>query len=1116
MAEYKRVEKPFLENLKALDWTVIDQGNFGIPQDPSKSLRTTFKEVTLKEEFLKAVKRINTFDGKEWLTDKQTEDLYLDVIANERSNLSLLEANKKVFEKLIGKSKTTVDQNELTGEQNPLVKLIDFDNWSNNSFVAINQFLVETPGGARQSIIPDIVLFVNGLPLGVVECKDVDVSDPISESINQIMRYANTRDDDFGIKEGEERLFHYNLFSIATHGEEARFGTITGEFEYYLNWKDIFPEVYKTFDINSYTSDEEERYGSNGLHKQPKVRQEVTIQGLLNKEVLLDVMRHFTLFLEIKIGVEIKIVCRYQQFRAVGKILDRLRSGSSGQERSGVVWHTQGSGKSLTMVFLVRKLRSQPDLKDYKVIFTVDRVDLEEQLSATARLTDEFKEKNVISSRRELRPKLSGDASDLNMVMIHKFVQEEIKHSKALMKAFVTEGEVPEFKPFEVINESERIVILIDEAHRSQGGDMGDNLFTAFPNATKIAFTGTPLLTERHKQKTHERFGGSGDFIDTYKIRESVEDRATLDIVYIGKTSKDKIKSKEAFDAEFEDEFKKRTKEERIEIQKRYGTMQAYLENMDRLRKIAKDLVNHYVDEILPNGYKSMVVASSIIAAARYQYLITEALNERLATEKNNETPDEELIKQIEFIKPSTVVTKQDNNEDGFISKVRTEAREMKAVENFKKDFDYSTDAEGNYLKPNTGIAFLCVCDKLLTGFDAPIAQVMYLDKNLREHNLLQAIARVNRTKGTKKHGIIVDYYGVANHLKDALDIWGAEDEEDIKELLEYFRDINKEIPVLEARYNRIIQLFTDRGIADFKKFAEQKMTDKEAEFNLSENCIEMAAEISFRAQFDTYLKAFFDSLDLLFNNDVAKKYYIPAKRFGYLLIRIRNRYKDPTMDLKWAKAKIRKMIDAHLETLEINSKIPPVSLLSDDFITEVNKVGKNVKSKASEMEHAIRRHIKVNLEKDPGLYKRFLKRMEDILDKYKDNWDQIVEEFSTLREDLDKGRKGGNEESGLSEQELPFYDFIMITAYDEDPINDTEKEKVKKLVVDLVDVLQDAINKPNFWKGRDSEIRKLQGEIDDLLDFSGVEVLSKIHARLSIEIMSLARKRHKELLSEE
>ena len=1112
MAEYKNVEKPFLEKLKDLNWRVIDQGSFGIPQDPAKSLRTSFKEVTLKQEFIKAVKKINVVDGVAWLTDKQLDDLYKETIATEKANLSLLEANKQVFEKLIGVTKTTVVKNEVTGEENPLVKLIDFKDWDSNVFVAINQFRIVTPGGPREGIIPDIVLFVNGLPFSVVECKDVDVADPISSAVDQIMRYANTREDDFGIKEGEERLFYYNLFSIATHGEEARVGSISGDFEYYLNWKDIFPEVYRNLDMLNYAAEETARYQNNGLQNDPRVRQEVLIKGILNKEILLDVLQHFTLFMEIKEGIEIKIVCRYQQYRAVGKILDRLRNETTGKTRSGVVWHTQGSGKSLTMVFFVRKLRSQDDLKDYKVIMMVDRKDLEKQLSATARLTNEFKEANIVGSRKELLPKLSGNASNLNMVMVHKFVQEELKHSKALMKAFVTEGKVPEFKPFDLVNTSDRIVILIDEAHRTQGGDMGDNLFTAFPQATKIAFTGTPLLTDRHKQKTHERFGGTGEFIDTYKIREAVDDRATLDIIYIGKTTNDNIKSREAFDAEFEDVFKKQSKEEKEEIQKRYGTMQAYLENMDRLRKIARNLVKHYVDDILPNGFKAMVVGSSIVSAARYQFLIVEALNERIELEKEKEILDLDLIKKIEFLKIGTIVTKQDNNEQAFISAARKNAREIKAVDNFKKDFDFSTDEAGNYLKPETGVAFLCVCDKLLTGFDAPIAQVMYLDKSIREHDLLQAIARVNRTKKDKTHGILVDYYGVSNHLKDALNIWGAEDEEDIKELLEYFRDINKEIPVLEARYNRMLQLFTDKGIAEFKKFAEQRMKDKDEEFQLAEDCVALAESIPFRAQFDTYIKAFFDSLDLLFNSEAARKYYIPAKRFGYLLVRIKNRYKDPSMDLKWAKPKVRKMIDAHLETLGIDSRVAPISLLSKDFAKEVGKLGKNSKSKASEMEHAIRRHIKVNITKDPALYKRFLVRMEEILERYKGNWDAIVIEFEKVREDLAKGRKGEYEEEGLDEQELPFYDFIIFSAFKDEVVTEEEKEALKALTIELVNLLQEAINKPNFWGGRAAEIRKLQGEVEDLISFNDVGKVSKLHAKLSVELMNLAKRRHQEL----
>lgn len=1080
MAEYINVEKPFLEKLKQLGWNVIDQG-IGIPQDPDKSLRRSFREVVFEGEFKKAIKAINkTVDGHEWLTDDQLDTVLDEVTAHHGKKL--FEANKDIFHLLT--KNTRVRENALTGEQDPIVRLIDFDNWENNSFIAVNQFRIKTPGGPREGIIPDIVLFVNGLPFVVVECKDTDVSEPLSEAEIQIRRYSNRREDDFGIKEGEERLFHFNLFSIITHGEEARFGTISADFEYYYNWKDIFPEEYKVIEI------------APGK----EIIQEVLIRGMLNKEILIDVLRHFTLFMEIEEGVEVKAVSRYQQYRAVGKILKRLREGRTPHERSGVIWHTQGSGKSLTMVFLVRKLRSQEDLKDYKIVLINDRTDLEDQLSQTAKLTEE--KVKVIDKRKKLRPALGDDSSDLNMVMMHKFLEEEIRHSQALMKAFVEDGVVPEFKPFEVVNDSERVLILIDEAHRTQGGDMGDNLFTAFPKATKIAFTGTPLLTERHTLKTHERFG---TFIDKYKIRQSVKDRATLDIIYIGRTSKDRIIDSDAFQDEFEDMFKDRTPEERQEIQRRHGTMLAYLENMDRLRKISEDIVRHYVAEILPNGFKAQVVASSINAAARYKYLIEEVIKKRIEEEKKKR-PDEidaDLIKKLEFLKVATVVTQQENNEAGYVSEARRQAKEINAVDSFKKDFDFE--------KSETGVAFLCVCDRLITGFDAPIEQVMYLDKNMREHDLLQAIARVNRPKGPRKtHGIVVDYFGVAQHLKEALAIYGDKDEKEFGDFLEYFRDINKEIPVLESRYNRLIQLFHDNGIKDIEAFVNQEITDKAKEFDIAERCIELAKELRFRAQFDMYLKSFFDSMDLLFNVSQAKRYWIPAKRLGYLFMRIRNRYKDETMDLKWAGEKVRKLIDKYLESLGINSRIPPVSLLSDDFTEEIDKQGGSSKAKASEMEHAIRRHIKVNMQNDPALFTKFNERLESIIRRYQGRWDMLVQELEKMRDEIKQGRE--KKDAPLPAYQMPFYDVVLMFAFEGKPVDEKISPRVAGLVKEIVEELQKTIDVINFWQ-KQARVRKLEGIIEDILSFSGVDEIIKSYKRITTEILNLARKRHDDLV---
>jgi type I restriction enzyme R subunit len=972
-----------------------------------------------------------------------------------------------------------VDENKLTGEKNPIVKLIDYDTTENNSFIAINQFRINTPTTDKKFIIPDIVLFVNGLPLVVIEAKDEDMSEPLSEAINQIRRYSNTRGNEYNIKEGEERLFHYNLFSIATHGREARVGSITAEFDYYYNWKDIFPEVYKTIAVNR------ENDGT----------QEVMIRGILNHEILLDILKNFTVFLQLDSGHEIKIVPRYQQFRAVGKIMTRLRNGTTPDERSGVVWHTQGSGKSLTMAFAIKKIRSQADLKDFKIILVVDRTDLEDQLSDTAGLVGNV---NIINKRKEIK-QLADNASTINMVMIHKFLQEQISQSKALQRAFKEEGKVPKFKDFDIVNTSERILVMIDEAHRTQGGDMGDNLFLAFPKATKIAFTGTPLLTNRHKQKTHERFGNHDEFIDTYKIQEAVRDRATLPIRYIGKASKDKNKDAEGFQKGFEDMFRERTEEEREEIKKRNGTMQAYLDNKDRIKKIANDLVEHYIQDILPNGFKAMVVSGSILAACRYRFSIEKAINLRITLEeaKPSEGQDKEVIKKLKFLKVGGVISSQDNNESAIVTRVRKEAKEQNIVDNFKKGFDYD--------KPETGVAFLCVCDRLLTGFDAPIAQVMYLDKNLREHDLLQAIARVNRTKGAgKKYGLIVDYFGVSNNLKEALAIYDG-DEDVLEELMESFGDINKEFPVLEARFQRLIHLFEDYGVKNIKRFINQTMADEKEEIALVEKVIELAGDVKFRAQFDTYLKAFFDILDLLLNLPKARPFYIPSKRFGYLFIKIKNHYKDPTMDLKWAGEKVRKLIDEYLISEGIDSRIPEVELFSADFPKEIDKSKLTAKTKASEMEHSIRRHIKINGDKDPGQTAKFKERLEEIMKKFESNWDLCVENLKDLINQMKNKEEEGDSIDGLSTNESIFYRLIQLIAFEGEDIPERLHNQVKAVTEEIMDELNKNLDITNFWK-KASFVKDLEGNIDDLLDFCGIDAIEAKHEQLTANIIKLAR----------
>jgi type I restriction enzyme R subunit len=601
MSEYAYVEKPFLDQLAALGWRVADQGS-GMPTEPAKSQRSSFREVILRDIFYQSVRAINTTEhGQPWLTDKQLEELFEQLM--HQPGKSLVEANEDVLRLLY---RTQMDVNEVTGEEYPNVRFIDFHHPERNHFFAINQFRVDTPGVGKTCIIPDIVLFVNGLPLVVVECKDVNAytANPMYEAFRQLLRYSDQRQEtnQAGLREGEPRLFYTNQLLIRTCGEQAEVGTITATDEEFLfAWKDIYPETYQ-----HYTP-------PLGKERPP----ERLIQGMLPPATLLDIVRTGMLFMDVE-KTRAKIICRYQQYRAVCKIIDRLRTGKTPAEPSGVIWHTQGSGRSLTMVFAIRKLRICDDLKDFKVCLINDRRDLEQQLHETAALTGETV--TTITSAAQLKTRLATATSNLNMVLVHKFWERHNREVPDYLESILER--VPTFERFGMINPSERILLMIDEAHRTQSGDLGNNLFEAFPNATRLAFTGTPLIVVKDQQKTVERFG---DYIDKYQLQDAVNDGATVQILYEGKTVDAAIDRKYEFDIKveghaaayvtaqlrkaenvdklqmiaerenrpFDDLVRERTAEEILALKKKWGTSGDLLEAEQRIAAIAVDLVDH-------------------------------------------------------------------------------------------------------------------------------------------------------------------------------------------------------------------------------------------------------------------------------------------------------------------------------------------------------------------------------------------------------------------------------------------------------------------------------------------------------------------------------------------
>jgi len=1080
VSEYLHVEKPFLDQLAALGWTAIDQGVGVIPSDPAQSLRASFREWLLPEVFRSSVRAINTTeDGKPWLTDRQLDELRDQILR--QPNRTLLEANEAIQALLF---KAQVDANELTGEQDPVVKLIDFANPANNQFHAINQFRIDTPGCVKQFIIPDIVLFVNGIPLAVVECKlgSHTCANPMHEAFVQLQRYRNAREAtrEIGLKEGEPRLFHNNLLLIRSSGAEADYGTITSGEEHFYAWKTLWPE------------DDE------GLGK--KNPQQRLIQGMLSRDNLLRILRTCSVFMDTDSGKRIKVVARYQQFRAAGKIIERLRNGATPMERSGVVWHTQGSGKSLTMVFLARMLRASRDLNDYKILLVNDRVDLEDQLGQTATLIGG--KVNVIENTQALRRYLATDSSDINMVMVHKFQERKETLTPQVAEALGTYLAMPSASTFGVVNTSERIILMIDEAHRTQGSDLGDNLFEAFPGATRIAFSGTPLISERHgEKKTIKRFG---EYIDTYRLMDAVHDGATLQILYEGKTADTALNEKHEFDIKFEDLFRERSEADLLAIKKKYGATGDILEAEQRIATIARDMVSHYIDNILPNGFKAQVVCHSKLAAIRYKNAIEAALAERLEREQLKASPDQELIAKIAFLKAVVVISSDGTNEAAYVTHAHKQAKAWNAVENFCKPFDL-VDQD----KELTGIAFLIVCDMLITGFDAPIEQVMYIDKKIREHTLLQAIARVNRVARGKKRGYVVDYIGLSNHLTDALTLYAATDEGE--ELHEGLKNITSELPVLDERYQRLVQFFKAAGIKGIEDFVQGRLSNIEADAAVVHAAVSGLKDEKLRADFEVYLKKFFMSMDIILPHDAAQPYRVPAKRLGYILSVTKERYKDESLDLGDAGDKVRRLINEHLISLGINPKVPPVELLAEDFLDQLNRhAGGNDEAKASEMEHAIRKHCTVKFDEDPAFYKTLSEKMEHLIDQYQDQWDLLADELEKLRAEAAVGRTERIE--GLDKEATTFYAHVVDLTFGKEGMPANQATKMKVLMNNIVELLQGTIGIIDFWNNP-AEQKRLRGELNTALLMADIPQVTDNFERLAVEIMKLAKNRHDALL---
>ncbi|MBF0161401.1 MAG: type I restriction endonuclease subunit R, partial [Magnetococcales bacterium] len=972
----------------------------------------------------------------------------------------LMEANAKATGLLIN-GLTVEGVPGWEGGRGQTIRYIDWENASTNQFTVVNQYRVDCPPGfnrAKAFIVPDLVLLVNGLPLVVVECKSPSVPEPLAAAVDQLRRYSNQRRAAFEVEEneGNEPLFATNQLLIASSFDEARVGCVGAPFDHFAQWKTVVDPNGSGSELDVAT-----RLGRSALSEQERL-----IAGLLTPAHLLDVIRNFMLFTHSD-GQTLKMVCRYQQYRAVNRAIARLKSGQTRlqhgeyDQRGGIIWHTQGSGKSLTMVFLVRKMRGDVVLRRFKVVVITDRKDLQRQLSETAILTGETVE--VADSTTAIQALARRKGPGLIFATIQKYrdhdTTEEREPAESASPALPKKGKRKKKQKakelFEIWNEDDTILVLVDEAHRSQAGDLHASLLAGLPNCARIGFTGTPILMGE-KKRTHAIFGA---FIDRYTLRESEADGATVPVLYEGRTAQGAVKDGASLDALFEDLFRQYTPAELEAIKRKYATRGHILDAPALILEKARDILRHYVTNILPNGYKAQVVAYSRLAVLRYYDALRQARDELLAEAAALPVEDKmmddealcqrpprvqavvqawryrEILAKIEF---AAIISGSTNDDSAW--KPWTEGTaQSEWIKRFKKPLLHAKANKADSL------AFLVVKSMLLTGFDAPIEGVMYLDRPIREAELLQAIARVNRTGFGKRCGIVVDYYGVAHHLQDALAAYADEEVEGT------LASLKEEIPVLRARHLRVVDLFRQQGI--------DSLDDAEA-------CIEALGSEKVRADLSAKLKAFLASLDTVLPRPEGLPFARDAKRLAFIHDRARNRYKDTPVLGKDVGAKVRKLIDDHLISLGIDPKIPPIQLTDAEFDSHVARAA-NDRAKASEMAHAIRSHIRQHLDEDPVRFRKLSERLNEILQTLGKEWEALIARLQRMIDELRAGTTGDDTTpADLPEHYAPFLRTVLDVVYGEQMPAPDLLLRMQDMTVELVDgLVQELRNNREIWR---------------------------------------------------
>lgn len=992
-------QQPAIDLLTAMGYTYIS------PADCDKQRGSRY-HVLLRDILRGQLRRLNryVYAGAEnefsaANIERAMEDL------NEPLTDGLVRTSEKIYDALLlGKSyPETVGDGKMLSFN---LRYIDWDNPQNNVFHVTEEFAVDSQD-RQHNARPDIVLFINGIPFAVIECKAPHI--PVEEAVGQMIRNQQAA--------YIPQLFKFAQLVVATNKNAVKYATAGTPKKFWSVWKEQDDEWLQT------------RLKALVPDRMP-TEQDRNIVSLFSPERVYELIRYFILF-----DANVKKVCRYQQFFAVREIMKTIAENDEhGNRQSGVIWHTQGSGKSLTMVMLAKYILME--LKDChpRVVIVTDRKELDAQIAATfahTRLTPAR-----ATSGRHLVELVNSARADVITSIINKFNTVERQ---------------------EVKNPSRDIFVLVDESHRSNYGLMATRMRSVFPNACYIGFTGTPLM--KSEKNTMARFGR---LIHKYTIRDGVEDGAIVPLIYEGRFVEQKV-DEENIDLWFKQTTRRLTEAQREDLRRKWSSIRRLTSTDARIKRIALDISEHFIEGYKDTGFKAMLATNYKRDAIRYLECFEQFGDLNCAV----------------VISPPDMREGVDDADEGADDLVVSFWNKM--MQQYGDADRYEEAIKNRFCDGEIDI--LIVCSKLLTGFDAPLCQVLYIDKELKEHGLLQAIARTNRLHEGKDYGLIVDYRGLIEKLDTAMDMYSGAGLENFDggDLKGVVVDVMAAVGNLRSAYTQLVELFAPVG----------SISDAEA--------VEVfLADDKMRQDFYTLLCAFGRALHLVLNAEQAynalskeerQKYQDTFIFFSKVRRSVKLQYCDAIDNAEYEPL-MQNLLDTHLSVAGLKKITSPIDILNkDDFEKELEELG-SLRSKADAIASRMTRSISEKRDENPAYYDSFSKRIRDALALYKEKVISEAEYLAKMRTIM------GDYHAGRS-----------TVSYPERIKNNVHAQAFFGVLTALFDEVEDERITPDFVAEVSEEITKIVASHSQV-DWTNNKT---IHDRISQDIDDLFYKYEKE-----